>query len=256
MKKMKMNLTCENSYFVTRQEGPVILFSLKGNFLLSSTLLEAKEAMLEYFDSVSTQPDVRVVVLLSRPRKARRDEFLTFFDMVRSCRLSKNSVLRLYVAIDQFMLYILSSDLIFVDANCGEILPLFASIGMACDHRIVGDNAVFQNPALDIGLVPKGGGAWFLTRCLGRERAFEILLSDRDIHAQDALKLGLIEQCVPAQDVEKEALAAARRFAALPATSLRLAKRLVNRSMQGLSEYLEFENSELLKAMHEMQLLK
>ena len=251
-----MELTCETDYFSARRDGPVVVFSLKGNFLLSSTLLKSKEMVLDYLDCAASHPDVRVVLVQQLARKARKDEFLSFFEMVQSSRLSKSAVMRLYGAIDQFINYVLASDLIFIHANCGQILPIFANMSLACDYRIVGDNAVFQNPALELGLVPKGGGGWFLTQAMGRGRAFELLLTREEITAQKALELGIVNRCVPVENLAEEALALAHEFADLPATSLYLAKRMVNRSAEDISRYLDFENKELLRAMHIQKLLK
>jgi len=46
------------------------------------------------------------------------------------------------------------------------VLPLFLNISLAYDYRIVADNTVFENLCLEYGLVPKGGGAFFLTKIL------------------------------------------------------------------------------------------
>jgi enoyl-CoA hydratase/carnithine racemase len=256
MKRETMEYTCENDYFCARQEGPVVVFTPKGNFLISATIIKAKEAILDYFRSADKNPEIRVVVMLPPPRKARREEYLSFFNMVESRRLTKSSVMRLYRTIDQLIVDILSSDLFFISANCGEILPIFVNIALACDYRIIGDNAVFQNPALEVGLISKGGGAWLLNNLLGRGRAMDLILMEGNLSAKAAMATGLVEKCVPVADLEKEAITVARRFAAKPATSLRLAKRLINHSMAGFAEYLEYETQEMLKALHENQLLK
>ena len=255
MKRETADLNRENNYFSARKEGPVVVFCPKGNFLLSSTLIKAKEAILDYFIEAEADSETRVVVMLPTPRKARREEYLSFFDMVRSQRLTQPSVMRLFRTVDQVVLSILSSDLFFISTNCGKIIPLFANLAMACDYRILGENAVFQNPALEVGLISKGGGAWFLSHDLGRGAALKLLLNENDICAEAAVATGLVDQCVPVDKLEEAAMAVARRFAALPATSLRLAKRLVNHSMAGIAEYLEYENQELVKALHENKVL-
>ncbi len=253
MKTDKSELTCETDYFIARQEGAVVVFTHKGNQLLSSTLLKAKKAVHDYLQQVEADPEARIVLFLPQVRKARREEYLSFFDMVRSERISENSVMRLFRAVDQLILNILDSDLFFICADCGQILPMFASISLACDYRILGDNAEFQNPALELGLVPKGGAAWFVSRMLGRGRALELILAEESISVEAALELGLVNRCVPSENFEAEALAVAHRFAALPETSLRLAKKLVNNTRQDLPDYLEFENQELCKTIHQIQ---
>jgi 2-(1,2-epoxy-1,2-dihydrophenyl)acetyl-CoA isomerase len=249
MKPRYSALTCETDYFSARQEGTIVIFRPKGNQLLTSTLIRAKEAVLDYFTFAADHPDARIVVLMPQKRKIQREEYLSFFDMVRSSRISESSVMRLYRAIDQIILHILTSDLFFISADHGQILPMFASIYMACDYRIVSDDAIFQNPAIELGLVPKGGFAWFLNQMLGRVKALELMLTNERIIAEEAMALGLVNRCVPVGNLEVKVLSAAKQFEALPGTSLGMAKRLVNRASKGLKEYLEYENHELIRAL-------
>ena len=255
MKKNYADLTCENDYFSARQDGNIIAVSFKGNILLRSTLIKAKEAVLDYFECASAHPEIDIVLLLEQQGGGRRDEYLSFFDMVSSARLSKNHVLRMYRAIDQFILHILSSDMFFINAGCGEILPVFANIALACDYRVIADNAIFRNPAIELGLVPKGGSAFFMNGMLGRGKAFKLMLAAKDITAQEGEELGLVDQLVPAEDFQEEAFKVAKQFAVIPTTSLRLAKRLSNYFVKGLPDYLEFENSELIKALIQKRIL-
>ena len=254
MQHVNSNLTCETDYFAARQHGAVVVFSLKGNQLLTSTLLRAKAAVHDFIQCVQDHPETRIVLLIPHARKARREEYLSFFDMVRTSRISNDSVMRLYRAVDQFMLHIQSSDLFFISADCGQILPMFLGISLACDYRILGDNATFQNPALELGLIPKGGLAWFLSRLMGRSKALELILANESLTVDEARELGLVNRCIPVQDFETEALSIAKEFETLPATSLSLAKRLLNNVWRDLPDFLEFENQELLQSIHRMQL--
>ncbi len=248
MKTSYYNLTCETDYFSAGQDGAVVIFRPKGNRLLASTLINAKQSVLDYFAFAADHSDARILILMPQ-RKVQRDDYLTFFDMVHSCRVSKSAVMRLYRAIDQIMLHILSSDLFFINVNHGQIMPLFASISMACDFSVIGDDATFPNPALELGLVPKGGMSWFLKQMLGRNKALELMLADKSITADEAIALGLANRCVPVENLEAEALSIARRFEALPETSLRMAKRLVNNASKAFPDYLEYENHELIRSL-------
>ena len=254
MKRQVPELTCRTDYYTARQEGAVVIFSLKGNQLLSATILRAKEAIQDFLLCLENDPTVRIVLIMPPARRARREEYLSFFDMVRSARISDLSVMRLYRAIDQFVLQIMASDLFFIAADRGQILPMFASISLACDYRILGADAVFQNPALELGLISKGGTAWFLSRMLGRSKALELILAQESISVQQAAELGIANRCLPIDNFEADALAVAKHFETLPASSLRMAKRLVNNSWRDLPDYLEIENQELIKSLQQKKL--
>jgi len=55
------------------------------------------------------------------------------------------------------------------------------NIGFACDYRIISNRTVFQYPLLDLGLIPKGGGVYFLSRIVGPNKTMEMLLSGNEI---------------------------------------------------------------------------
>jgi enoyl-CoA hydratase/carnithine racemase len=123
---------------------------------------------------------------------------------------------------------------------------LFLNISLACDYRIVADNTVIQNPCLEYGLVPKGGGAFFLSKIIGAAGAYRVMLSEDDISASEALKLGLVDEVVAFSELRDAAFKVAEDFARKPARSLRCCKRLLNYSLRELREYLEFETDELI----------
>jgi 2-(1,2-epoxy-1,2-dihydrophenyl)acetyl-CoA isomerase len=126
---------------------------------------------------------------------------------------------------------------------------------LACDYRILGDNTAIQNPSLELGLAPKGGAPFFLGRTIGKGKVYELMLSDHNITAQEALKLGIADRIVSMDTFEEDVMKIAAQFAALPPTSLRLAKRLINFPLVGLGSYLEYENKQLLRAMNQARMV-
>ena len=88
---------------------------------------------------------------------------------------------------------------------------------------------------------------FFLSRILGRRKAFETLLSERDINADEALRLGLVDKIVPVEKLEEATLEMAQQLARKPARTLTVAKKLLNYSIKDLKDYLDFENQEILK---------
>lgn len=136
---------------------------------------------------------------------------------------------------------------ITVHADSGKVISLFLNVSLACNYRIVADDTVFENPCLKLGLVPKGGGAFLLPKMLGASRALEILLSEEDIPAQKALRLGIVDKLVSADELENAALETARGFARKPGTTLAGVKRLLSYSMKDLADFLQIENEVLLR---------
>ena len=104
-------------------------------------------------------------------------------------------------------------------------------LALACDVRIAGESAKFAETYAKIGLLPGGGGAYFLPRLVGKARALELLWTADFLDARAALEIGLVNHVYPDDQLLAETTALAKRIAAMPPLSIRLIKRLVEQSM-------------------------
>ena len=109
----------------------------------------------------------------------------------------------------------------------GAAVGAGCDLSLMCDMRIAGDGASFAESFLRLGLVSGIGGAWFLTRILGRSKALELTLTSEFIDAASALNIGLVTRVVPSDELDCVVMQMARRIAANPPRALRMARRLV-----------------------------
>lgn len=116
------------------------------------------------------------------------------------------------------------------------------SLACACDVRIASEAATFVPGFIGIGLVPDSGGSLFVHRLLG-ERAFEWMVSNRRLSAQEALEWGLVSEVVPADRFEARVRELATWYASLPTRGVALTKRLFDgaATAASLDEQLERE---------------
>jgi 2-(1,2-epoxy-1,2-dihydrophenyl)acetyl-CoA isomerase len=116
------------------------------------------------------------------------------------------------------------------------------SLALAADLVVASEEARFIPAFNRIGLVPDSGLARTLVRGVGRHRAFEILMGERQLTAAEARDLGLVAAVVPADRVADAARELAARLADGPTVAIGLTKRLLNRAEQAsLEEMLETE---------------
>jgi len=97
-------------------------------------------------------------------------------------------------------------------------------IAQDCDIRIASDNASFGQPEINLGIIPGGGGTQRLPRLVGEGKAMEMILTGEIINAQEAFRCGLVNQVVPADQLEAKTMEVANRIAEKSPIALRLAK--------------------------------
>ena len=112
----------------------------------------------------------------------------------------------------------------------------------ALDLRLGSPRAVIGQPEVPMGILPGAGGTSRWPRIVGRGRALDILLSGRDVDAQEALAIGWLDRLVPAADLEAEGQKLAERVAAMPAGSIAAVKRVVDISLSSLQAALVAES--------------
>lgn len=95
------------------------------------------------------------------------------------------------------------------------------------DIRIASEKAKFGETFLNLGIIPGDGGAWFMQRLIGYQRAFELTLTGRVVEAAEAKELGIVLEVVPPEDLMQRAMDMAKRIASQPPKATRLTKRLM-----------------------------
>ena len=100
-------------------------------------------------------------------------------------------------------------------------------LALGCDFRTASKQARFAETYAKIGLLPGGGGAYYLPRIVGTARALELLLTADFIDADTALAIGLVNHVFEPESLLAETQAIAARMAALPPYSVTMIKRAV-----------------------------
>ncbi len=126
----------------------------------------------------------------------------------------------LFTAIDTFPKPIIA----MVNGYC---LGGGCELALACDIRIASERASFGQPEINLGIIPGGGGTQRLTRLVGEGKAMEMILGGDIIDAKTAHAIGLVNQVVPADELEAKTMELANRIAEKSPIALSLAKESV-----------------------------
>jgi enoyl-CoA hydratase/carnithine racemase len=129
-----------------------------------------------------------------------------------------------------------------VAAVTGYALGGGCELALACDFRVAGENAKLGQPEILLGIIPGAGGTQRLARLVGPARAKDIIFSGRFVAAEEALRIGLVDKVVAAEEVYATALTWMRSFVGGPAYALRAAKEAIDRGVEAdLDTGLEIE---------------
>ncbi|MGH3713795.1 MAG: enoyl-CoA hydratase/isomerase family protein [Micromonosporaceae bacterium] len=115
-----------------------------------------------------------------------------------------------------------------IAAITGYALGGGCELALACDLRIVADNAKLGQPEIKLGIIPGAGGTQRLSRLVGPSKAKDIIFTGRFVEAEEAARIGLADQVVPAAEVYPAAIEYAKQFAEGPAQALRAAKTAID----------------------------
>lgn len=115
---------------------------------------------------------------------------------------------------------------------------------MACTIRVASENAKFGQPEVALGVIPGGGGTQRLPRLVGKGRALQLILSGEIISAQEAYRIGLVNEVVPAAELITRSEAILKKIFSNAPLAVKFSLEAVNKGMEtSQSEGLALEAS-------------
>ena len=129
-----------------------------------------------------------------------------------------------------------------IAAVSGYALGGGLELALACDLRVVAEDARLGQPEILLGIIPGGGATQRLPRLVGVARAKDLVYTGRQVGADEALRIGLVDRVVARAEVLDEALSLAAGLAAGPLVALAAAKRVIDEGVhESLGEALRRE---------------
>jgi enoyl-CoA hydratase/carnithine racemase len=126
----------------------------------------------------------------------------------------------------------------------GAAAGLGADMALSCDFVIASTAASFAWSYIKRGLVPDGGGMYFLPRRIGLSRAKELIFTGRKVDAEEALKLGIADRLAKPENLLAEAQAWGVELAQGSATALALSKSIIEQTFEQSAEQLFAQGSQ------------
>jgi enoyl-CoA hydratase len=198
-----------------------------------------RSRFLEVLQNLRHDDDVRVVVVTGAGEKA----FVAGADIGEFEGRS---------AVDQYR--VMNEPTIFdcVDAFPKPVIAMIngfalgggCELALACDIRIASAKAKLGQPEINLGILPGGGGTQRLPRLVGLGTAYKLLFTGEIIRADEALRIGLVDEVVAPEELESRVMALAGTIGEKSPVALRLMKQAVRASVRSpLDEGLRLETT-------------
>lgn len=175
----------------------------------------------------SERNEVRAVVLYGGPKL-----FAAGADIKEMSTASYTDMVDRAVALSSCFTTVARIPKPVVAAVTGYALGGGCELALCADRRIAAEDAQLGQPEILLGIIPGAGGTQRLPRLVGPAAAKDLCFTGRFVRADEALRIGLVDEVVPADEVYDAAVRWAQQFANGPAYALRAAKEAIDLGLE------------------------
>ncbi len=206
-------------------DGHVATLTINRPEKLNALNIATRSRIVEELNDLAANDDIRVVILTGAGEKS----FVAGADIAEFEGRSPVDQFRVmtdssaFLAVDQFPKPIIA-------AINGFCLGGGCELALACDIRIASEKAKLGQPEINLGLLPGGGGTQRLPRLVGMGAALKMLYTGDFIRADEAYRIGLVDEVVPPDQLVARAKELADTIASKSPVALRMIKQAVRTS--------------------------
>ena len=231
---------------VAEAEG-IVTITLNRPDKLNSFVGHMRRDLAEALEHAGSDRNVRVVILTGAGRAFCAGGDVGFMAELMKRRDSEEFS-RILGAGRRVILAIRQMTKPVIAAINGPASGAGCNLALACDLRIAANTATFSQSFAKVGLHPDWGGTYFLPRLVTPNKACELFFLGESIDAEEAARLGIVNQVVAPEELENATLQLAQRLRAAPPIALAAAKHAVYVSQaENLEEMLRYETEAQLR---------
>lgn len=219
-------------HLLIRQDGAVVTITMNRPAVLNAFNDLMLQELTEAAEEAAHDEAIRCVVIAGAGRAFGAGQDLTSLAAAQN-REAPGQISEHLAKYHRLLHVIRAMPKPVIAAIRGVAAGISCNIALACDLRIAADDARFIEAFARIGLVPDGGGGYFLPRLIGLGRALEMAMLADEISGTEAERIGLVNKCVPLEEFEAATAALAHRLAQGPTRTYTLIKELMYQSLDG-----------------------
>ncbi len=216
------------THILLEKKGNVAIATIDRPKALNALNSEVLNDLNTLVDTVNADPEIRVLILTGSGEKA----FVAGADIGEMSSLSKAEGEAFGKKGNDVFRRIETLPIPVIAAVNGYALGGGCELSMACDIRIASDTAVFGQPETGLGITPGFGGTQRLARLIGPGMAKQLIYSARNIKADEALRIGLVNAVYPAEELMAAAEKLAEMIARNAPIAVRACKKAINEGLE------------------------
>ncbi|MDY6848405.1 MAG: enoyl-CoA hydratase/isomerase family protein [Geoalkalibacter sp.] len=208
---------------VSSKEGAIGRITLNRPEAMNTFTIPFAQQLDAALWNMEKDPDIRVVVIDGAGKN-----FCTGISLDQFPSRTQREAREFLYQIDAFYHTLARMKTVTIAAVHGYAVANGAGLAFGCDLTLAADTAVFGTTAINVGLICLGPAAPMI-RLIGRKKTLEMVLTGDTIKAQEAQRLGLINQVVPEAQLQEAAGSLAQKLAAKSPLALQIGKEGINR---------------------------
>ncbi len=220
-------MTYQNIVLEHVEAGKIAVLTVNRPQALNALNAATLDELANVLARVAADPEVRVLLITGAGEKA----FIAGADITAMQGMSALEAQAFSEKGQRVMQAIEALPIPVIALVNGYALGGGCELAMSCDWIIAAERAVFGQPEVNLGIPPGFGGTQRLSRLVGRSLALELVITGRQIKADEALRIGLVNEVVPPEQLTEKGLATARLIAAKAPVAVRVSKQAVQRGL-------------------------
>ena len=214
-------------YILYEQKGSIATITINREKALNALNSQVLDELNETLDSVNLE-EVRCLILTGAGEKS----FVAGADIGEMSTLTKAEGEAFGKKGNDVFRKLETLPVPVIAAVNGFALGGGCEISMSCDIRICSDNAMFGQPEVGLGITPGFGGTQRLARTVGIGMAKQLIYTAKNIKADEALRIGLVNAVYPQEELMAAAEKLASQIAANAPIAVRACKKAINDGLQ------------------------
>ncbi|MCF0165050.1 MAG: enoyl-CoA hydratase/isomerase family protein [Bacteroidales bacterium] len=211
-------------FLISEIENGIAVLKISRPQALNALNTEVLAELEEYIDNIPS--DIRVLIITGDGPKS----FVAGADIAEMSNLTPEGGLEFGRRGARVFKKIEDLDIPVIAAINGFALGGGCEIAMACDIRIAAENAKFGQPEVGLGIIPGFSGTYRLAKLVGQGMAKDLIFSGRTIRADEALRIGLVNQVVKSEELMDVAKDLASKIAQNAPIAVKYAKQCINQN--------------------------